>query len=63
MNNKIGGNIKNTITEKLRLTLTIEEAKLIKFLLSYGLDKVEMKSVECITVKKLIYVLENKIGY
>lgn len=49
------------MNNKIRITVNIEEATMIKFLMSYGLDKVSMTSNEAIMVNKLIYVLENKI--
>lgn len=51
-----------TMTETIRLTLTIEEAKMVKFLLSYGLDRVQMVKDEENMINKLVYVLETKIG-
>lgn len=55
-----------TMTKRVRLTMSLEEAQMVKFLLSYGLDKVQMKSkevmMEVMMVQKMVYILENKIS-
>ena len=46
----------------MNLKMTYEETQLLKLVLDIGLDNIKMKSDEAIFLKKLSYILENKLN-
>jgi hypothetical protein len=47
---------------RMNLKMTYEETQLLKLVLDIGLDNIKMKSDEAIFLKKLSYILENKLN-